>query len=180
MKPACILIGLSMLLSLGACAAPYAEDAEGGPREEVVKSAERAAEGDALDALRSRVQEDFASAPSLRGHEIVVVASRITGTPDEIAIQARIMKRTGEGKELDLDEADFAGIDGKIDVTSPYRSRVTAIVVKDEGGTWSTLKTGLLGSRAVEAYVVGQSPDAFEGWAQDFALRRSRTARAGL
>ena len=40
-KPACFLIGLSMLLSLGACAAPYGEDAERGTREEAVKSAEQ-------------------------------------------------------------------------------------------------------------------------------------------
>src|SRR5262245_61934548 len=83
MKPAYFAIGLSMLVGLGACAAPFSEEANDGTRddgthEEAVKSADQDA---ALDALRSRVQQDFASAPSLKGHEIVVIANRIQGGP---------------------------------------------------------------------------------------------------
>lgn len=179
MKPANVLMGLSMLfaLGLGACAAPYGEEGAGeGTREEAVMSAEQEA---AVGALRSRVDQDFASAPSLRGHEIVVVVDRISSAPGEIAIHARIVKRTGDGKELDLDDADFAGAIAKtnIDVRSPYRAGVSAILVKDATGEWSTLKKGLLGSRAVEAYVLGQTPDAFEGWSKDFMLERSRQSR---
>lgn len=184
MKPANVVMGLSMLfaLGLGACAAPYGEDAQESPREESVKSTDQEL---AVDALRSRVQQDFVSVPSLQGHEIIVVVDRISGTPGEIAIHARIMKRTGDGKELDLDVSDIRGVvDGharsNLDVRSPYRAGVSAIVVKDAGGNWSTLKRGLLGSRAVEAYVLGQSPDVFEGWAQDFVQHRQQQSRTGV
>jgi hypothetical protein len=178
MKPANLLMGLSMLFALGACAAPYGEDsvAEEGTRQETVKSAEQDA---ALDAVRSRVQEDYASAPSLQGHEIIVVAKSIVSAPDQIAIQAKVMKRTAEGKELDLDDADFVGVWGAGDsrVASPYRSDLMVVVQRADDGTWSTLKTGILGSRAVEAYVSGQSPDVFEGWSEDFLRNRSDQSR---
>lgn len=170
MKTAGLLIGLSMLLALGGCAAPYGEDAaqEEGTREEAVKSAEQSA---AIDAVRSRVQEDFVAAPSLKGHEIIVVAQRIVTAPDLVAIQAKVMKRNAEGKEVDLDDADFVSVWGASDsrIVSPYRSEVMVVVQRaKDGSSWSTLKTGLLGSRAVEAFVIGQSPEAFEGWSQNF------------
>jgi hypothetical protein len=178
MKPAFFGIGLSMLLALGACAAPYGEDQaeEGTARQETVKSADQEA---ALDALRSRAQEDFASAPSLSGHEIIVVAQRIISGPDQIAIQAKVMKRTAEGKELDLDDADFVGVWGAGDsrVASPYRSEIMVVIQRADDGTWSTLKTGILGSRAIEAYVSGQPTEAFESWAGDFMVERRHKSR---
>lgn len=170
-----------MLLALGACAAPYGEDSlpEEGSRQETVKSADQEA---AIDAARSRVQEDFARAPSLQGHDIIVVAKSIVTAPDQIAIQAKVMKRTAEGKELDLDDADFVGVWGAGDgrIASPYRSELMIVVQRAKGGNWSSLKTGLLGSRAVEAYVIGQSPEAFEGWSKDFMLNRSRQSRTAF
>ena len=182
MKPASFLMGLSMLFALGACAAPFEGESapEEGSRQESVKSADQSA---AIDAARSRVQEDFVRAPSLQGHEIIVVAQRIITGPDQIALQAKVMKRTGEGKELDLDEADFVGVWGADDsrIVTPYRAELVVVLQRaKDGKTWSTLKNGLLGSRAVEAYVLGQSPEAFEGWAQDFMLNRSHTSRTEL
>lgn len=178
MKPAFFGIGLSMLFALGACAAPYGEDSapEEGSRQETVKSAEQSA---ALDAARTRVQEDFIRAPSLKGQEIVVVANSIITAPDQIAIQGKVMKRTADGKEVDLEDADFVGIWGAHDdrVASPYRSEMMIVVQRAKDGTWSSLKTGILGSRAVEAYVVGQSPEVFEGFSQDFLTHRSRQSR---
>lgn len=180
MKPALFGIGLSMLLALGACAAPYGEDsAPEGTRQETVKSADQEA---ALDALRSRAQEDFASAPSLKGHEIIVVAQRIISAPDQIAIQAKVMKRTADGKELDLDDADFVGSWGADDsrIASPYRSELMVVIQRADDGTWSTLKTGILGSRAIEAYVSGQSTEAFDSWSQDFMAERRHRSRTKL
>jgi len=166
MKPAYFAIGLSMLVG---CAAPFGETADQGDDSAPEQSVKSADENGALDALRSRAQEDFASAPALRGHEIIVVASRIESGPDQIAIQAHVMKRSPQGKAMELTDADFVGaVDGDIKVTSPWRSEVTAIVITDGNGHWSTLKKGMLSSRAVEAYVAGQSPDRFEGWAQTF------------
>ena len=175
MKPASFLIGLSMLFALGACAAPYGEDSvPEGTRQETVKSADQEV---ALDAARSRVQEDFARAPSLKGQEIIVVAKSIVSAPDTIAIQGKVMKRTADGKEVDLDDADFIGVWGADDsrIASPYRSEFMIVVQRaNDGNDWSTLKTGVLGSRAVESYVSGQSPEAFEGWSQNFVQTRSR------
>jgi len=181
MSSSSFLIGLSMMfaLGLGGCAAPYGEDAaqEQDTREEAVKSAEQSA---AIDAVRSRVQEDFVSAPSLQGHEIIVVAKRIITAPDVVAIQAKVMKRTADGKEIDLDDADFVGVWGADDsrIVSPYRSELMVVVQRaKDGSSWSTLKSGLLGSRAVESFVIGESPEAFEGWSQDFLENRSRQNR---
>jgi hypothetical protein len=180
MKPASFFIGLSMLFALGACAAPYGEDStEEGTRQETVKSADQTA---AIDAARSRVQEDFVRAPSLQGHEIIVVAKQIVTAPDQIAIQAKVMKRTADGKEIDLDDADFVGVWGADDsrIVSPYRSELMIVVQRAKDGTWSTLKTGILGSRAIEAYVSGQSPDMFEGFSEDFLRNRSKTSRTSF
>lgn len=178
MKPASFFIGLSMLFALGACAAPYGEDSvPEGTRQETVKSADQEA---AIDAARSRVQEDFARAPSLQGHEIIVIAKTIVTAPDTIAIQAKVMKRTADGKELDLDDADFIGVWGADDsrVASPYRSELMIVVQRaKDSGNWSTLKTGILGSRAIEAYVSGQSPNVFEGWSEDFLRNRGQQSR---
>jgi hypothetical protein len=181
MKPAYFGIGLSMLLALGACAAPYGEDSvpEEGTRQETVKSADQ---DSAIDAARSRVQEDFARAPSLEGHEIIVVAQRIVTSPDRIALQAKVMKRTADGKEIDLDDADFIGVWGADDsrVASPYRSELMVVLQRADDGTWSTLKTGILGSRAIEAYVSGQSTEAFQVWSQDFMVERSHKSRTKI
>jgi hypothetical protein len=181
MKPALFGIGLSMLLALGACAAPYGEDSapEEGSRQETVKSAEQSA---ALDAARTRVQEDFVSAPSLKGKELVVVAKSIVSAPDQIAIQGKILQRTADGKEVELEDADFVGVWGADDsrISSPYRSEMMIVVQRAKDGTWSTLKTGILGSRAVESYVVGQSPEAFEGFSEDFLANRSRQTRTSF
>jgi hypothetical protein len=179
MKPASFLMGLSMLFALGACAAPYGDDSvpEEGSRQETVKSADQSA---AIDAARSRVQEDFVRAPSVQGHEIIVVAQRIVTGVDQIALQAKVMKRTADGKELDLDDADFVGVWGQGDsrIASPYRSDLMVVLQRaKDGSSWSTLKTGVLGSRAVEAYVLGETPEAFEGWSQDFIQKRDRQSR---
>jgi hypothetical protein len=175
MKPAFFGIGFSMLLALSGCAAGFSEDPGQGTSEEAIKSAEQTA---ATDALRTRVGEDFAAVPSMKGHEIVVVVDRISGTPDQITISAHIQKLTPDGRTIDLDDLDYAGATGgESRVASPYRANVTATVVKDEAGEWSTLKSGVLGSRAVEAYVSGQSPETAEGYVQQIMNAPMRSVR---
>jgi hypothetical protein len=178
MKPAFFGIGLSMLLALGACAAPFGEEAEQGSAESV-KSAELSAEHDAaVDALRMRVQSEFESS-TLSANDVVVIVDKMVGGPEKVAMNAHVRKRLADGKIVDLEDIDFAGKPASI--ASPYRADVAAIVVKTGSGEWSTLKNGVLGPDAVESYiekfVTGESPIAFDGFVQEIMIAPGRSVR---
>src|SRR6478672_11033610 len=111
MKPVLFGLGLMMLFTASACAqgveAPGAVD---GPRDESVLSGESSSDSP-LAALRSRVSEDFAMAPSMRGHEIVLAVTHIEHDADLTIIAAHVTKRAMDGAETELESADFIGLE---------------------------------------------------------------------
>lgn len=179
MKLSLLAIGLAFALAAGGCAAPAGPDAEQGPaagaseatNESDFTSGDRRAQ---LDGLRARVQADFAGAKSLEGQKLVFVVRRLNGDAKKAAVQARIMKRDAEGKDRELADADYRGSvyeeiirEGLFD-----GPEVTAILAKGADGKWSTMKKGS-GDDALEAYVVGPTDVAYEGWDAEFGIPRA-------
>lgn len=168
------LLGLGLALALAACAAPPSE-ASGAAAEETNESdftsGDRRAQ---LDGLRARVQQDFAGAKSLEGFKLVFVVRRLNGDAKKAAAQAHIMKRDAQGKDHELGDADYRGsvyeeliAEGLFD-----GPEVTAVLEKNADGSWSVMKKGT-GDDALEAYVVGPTDVAYEGWDEEFGIPRA-------
>lgn len=177
MKRSCMVLGLGVLLSLAACAAPSATDgaskpgAIDGTSEDAITSGDRKAQ---LDGLRARVQQDFAGASSLHGYKLVFVVRRLNGDAKNAAVQARILKRDAQGRDSELGDADYRGSvyeeiiqEGLFD-----GPEVTAILAKGQDGKWAPMKKGT-GESAMEAYVVGPTDVAYEGWDREFGVPRA-------
>ena len=168
------LLAFGIALALVGCAAPSAEDDQqqvGPSAESDFTSGDRKAQ---LDGLRVRVEQDFAGAKSLEGFKLVFVVSRLNSDTKKAAVQARIMKRDAQGKDHELADADYKGsvyeeliAEGLFD--GPY---LTAILQKNADGKWSIMKRGT-GDEALEAYVVGPTDVAYEGWDAEFGIPRA-------
>jgi hypothetical protein len=168
------LIALGVALTLVGCAAPSAED----DRQQSPPSAESDfTSGDRkaqLDGLRARVQQDFAGAKSLESFKLVFVVGRLNADTKKAAVQARIMKRDAQGKDHELTDADYKGsVYEEIIAEGLFDGpEITAILEKNADGKWSIMKKGT-GEDALEAYVVGPTDVAYEGWDQEFGIPRA-------
>jgi hypothetical protein len=176
MKLSLLGLGLVVGLGLAACAAPSGEEstepaAIDGTSEDAITSGDRKAQ---LDGLRARVQQDFANAPALRGYKLVFVVRRLNGDAKKAAVQAHIMKRNAQGKDAELADADFRGSAYEEAIREGFFDgpEVTAILSKGDDGKWSTIKKGQ-GEDALEAYVVGPTDVAYEGWDREFGVPRA-------
>ncbi len=157
----------------GGCAAAQADDdqpsVEAGA-ESAFTSSDRKAQ---LDALRARVQTDFAGATSLRDQKLVFVVRKLTADTKHAVIFARIMKRDAAGHDSELADADYKGsvyeeliADGVFD-----GPEVTAALAKKDG-KWAVMKKGT-GANAQEAFVVGPTDVAYTDWDTEFGLPRA-------
>jgi hypothetical protein len=109
------VLGMSLVCAMAlapfasGCAAAQAEDdqpaVEAGS-ESAFTSSDRKAQ---LDALRTRVQVDFAGATSLRGQKLVFVVKKLTADTKRAVVFARIMKRDAAGHDAELADADYKG-----------------------------------------------------------------------
>lgn len=171
------LVAVGLLLAVVGCAAPSVEDQspasapEQGTNESDFTSGDRKAQ---LEGLRGRVQQDFAGAKSLEGSKLVFVVRRLNSDTKKSVIQAHIMKRDAAGKDRELADADYQGSvyeeiikEGMFD-----GPEVTAILEKGADGKWAIAKKGS-GEDALEAYVVGPTDVAYEGWDQEFGVPRA-------
>ena len=173
------LVAVGLAFALAACAAPSSgADEQGagsgsieGTNESDFSSGDRKAQ---LDGLRARVQQDFAGAKSLEGYKLVFVVRRLNGDTKKAAAQAHIMKRDAQGKDHELADADFAGSVYEETIAEGLFDgpEVTALLEKNADGKWSIMKKGT-GDEALEAYVVGPTDVAYEGWDQEFGIPRA-------
>jgi hypothetical protein len=155
------------------CAAQASDDdqpaIEAGS-EEAFTSSDRKAQ---LDALRVRVQADFARATSLRGNKLVFVVKKLTADSSRAVVFARIMKRDAAGHDSELAQADYKGsayeeliADGVFD-----GPEVIAVLAKRDG-KWAVMRKGS-GESAQEAFVVGPTDVAYTDWDTEFGVPRA-------
>jgi len=126
-----------------------------------------------LDALRTRVQGDFAGVQSLRDKKLVFVVKRLTADAKRAVVFARIMKRDAAGHDSELADADYKGsayeeliADGVFD-----GPEVIAVLGKTNG-KWGVMKKGT-GDSAQEAFVVGPTDVAYTDWDTGFGVPRA-------
>jgi hypothetical protein len=171
------LAGLGLVLALVGCAAPSVEDQAPasapveGTNESDFTSGDRKAQ---LEGLRARVQQDFAGAKSLESFKLVFVVRRLNSDTKKAVAQTHIMKRDAQGKDHELADADYEGSVYEETIAEGLFDgpEVTAILQKNADGKWSTVKKGS-GDDALEAYVVGPTDVAYEGWDREFGVPRA-------
>jgi hypothetical protein len=171
-----LVVGTSLSLAVG-CAAPTegeqsadvpASNADDGSND--VVSSERQSQ---LNALRARVNQDFAGAASLRGSKLVFVVRRLNANAEKAVIFARILKRDAAGKDSELAEADFKGSAYEADINDGLFDgpEITAVLAKSNG-KWGIMSKGT-GKDALEAYVVGPTDVAYTNWDTEYGVPRA-------
>ncbi|MDB4998539.1 MAG: hypothetical protein JWM74_5971 [Myxococcaceae bacterium] len=146
--------------------ASAADEADDGTSEGAVTATERQAQ---LNALRARVNKDFAGAASLRSSKLVFVVRRLNTDGKKAAIFAHIMKRNAAGKDAELADADYKGSAYEEAIKEGYFDgpELTAVLQK-KNGAWTIMKKG-----DNEAYVVGPTDVAYTAWDKDFGIPRA-------
>jgi len=171
-----LMVGSSLSLAVGCAAPTEGQESADAPAATVddgsndVVASERQSQ---LNALRARVNQDFAGATSLRGSKLVFVVRRLNANAEKAVIFARIMKRDAAGKDSELSDADFKGSVYEPEINEGFFDgpEITTVLAKTNG-KWAIMSKGA-GKDALEAYVVGPTDVAYTNWDTEYGVPRA-------
>jgi hypothetical protein len=158
---------LTSTLAVTGCAADTNQSPAQEEQGDAVDSDVTSPRQDQLNGLRTRVAKDFAN---VRGFKLVFSGVRIKSQGDIAFIQARILKRDAQGRDVQLSKAD---LDGSV-YAAAIREGVfdgpsVVAAIKKTGTTWSVISK----ERGDEAYAVGPTDVAWTGWESQYGVPAS-------